>query len=94
MPPMAALLPMSVAPRPPVVSPPRYFVGLTSTADLPMRAVCTAAAMPPDVPPKMQRSASMTWALTAADETVRERASTVSHERFMSPAWQDWWGIQ
>ncbi len=48
---MAALLPMSVAPRPPVVSPPRCLPGSMSTTVLPIRAACTAAATPPDVPP-------------------------------------------
>ena len=39
---MAALLPMSVAPRPPEVRPPRCWLGSMSTTVLPIRAACTA----------------------------------------------------
>src|SRR2546429_5610252 len=49
MPPMAALLPMSVAPRPPEVKPPRCRPNSTTTATLPIRLHCTAAATPPEV---------------------------------------------
>ena len=45
MPPKADLLPMSVWPRPPVVSPPMRVSGETTTAVFPIRFACTAAAI-------------------------------------------------
>src|SRR5512144_420945 len=53
---MAALLPMSVAPRPPELNPPTCAVGSTRTAVLPRRAACTTAATPAAVPPYTQTS--------------------------------------
>ena len=89
------LLPMSVAPRPPVVRPPRYLVGLTMTAVLPIRAACTAAAMPPDVPPNMQRSASTTWAGAVLTATkASEHAKEWNQANFMRGEWQRRVGFQ
>ena len=51
MPPIACLLPMSVCPNPPLVSPPSREPGSMSTTDFPMRDAWIAAATPPDVPP-------------------------------------------
>ena len=45
MPPNAALLPMSVSPSPPVVSPPMRVSGETITAVFPILFACTAAEM-------------------------------------------------
>ena len=50
--------PMSPALSPPYVIPPRCRPGSTSTTRFPIRAACTAATTPPDVPPYKQTSAS------------------------------------
>ena len=83
-PPMAALLPMSVAPRPPEVRPPRCLPGSIRTTLLPMRAVCTAAAMPPDVPPYTTTSYSR-GAACAATEVRSDviRTSTAKRISFL-----------
>ena len=67
---MAALFPMSVAPSPPEVSPPTNRPGSAMTARLPMRLACTAAAMPPDVPPNTHTSVSM---ISAPSDSGRRR---------------------
>ena len=48
---IAALFPMSVAPNPPAVNPPKCFDGSINTTDCRIFAACTAATIPPDVPP-------------------------------------------
>ena len=48
---MAALLPMSVQPNPPELSPPRCLPGSTTTTVLPILLACTAATTPALVPP-------------------------------------------
>ena len=48
---MAPLLPISVAPSPPEVNPPKCLPGSIKATLLPIFAACTAAITPPDVPP-------------------------------------------
>ena len=48
---MTALLPVSVAPKPPVVKPPKYLEGSMMSEVFPMREAWIAALTPADVPP-------------------------------------------
>ena len=48
---MTALLPVSVAPKPPVVKPPKYLEGSMIMEVFPMRAAWIAALTPAEVPP-------------------------------------------
>jgi hypothetical protein len=57
---------MSVAPSPPDVKPPRCFVGSMSTTDFFIFAACTAAMIPPDVPPYTTMSYGGLFVATSA----------------------------
>src|SRR6266498_2175391 len=80
---MAALLPMSVAPRPPVVNPPRNRPGSAMTTLLPMRATCTAAARPLEVAPNTHTSASMNSARTAVGRARTRHAAKKAETGFI-----------